>query len=72
MKIVVDSSVERQLGELNSGDVFRFENEDDYYLFLTVQNDEYLIFNLCTNLFAPEYDGCLRVILFPNAVVQIQ
>ena len=72
MKIVVDSSVERQLGELNSGDVFRFENEDDYYLFLTIQNDEYLIFNLCTNLFATEYEGCLRVILFPNAVVQIQ
>lgn len=72
MKIVGDSSLKKQLGELNSGDVFRFENEDDYYLFLTVQNDEYLIFNLCTNLFAPEYDGCLRVILFPNAVVQIQ
>ena len=66
------SSPEKQLRELNSGDVFRFENEDDYYLFLTIQNDEYLIFNLCTNLFAPEYDGCLRVILFPNAVVQIQ
>ena len=66
------SSLEKQLGELNSGDVFRFEGEDDYYLFLTIQNDEYLIFNLCTNLFATEYDGCLRVILFPNAVVQIQ
>ena len=66
------SSLEKQLRELNSGEVFRFECEDDYYLFLTIQNDEYLIFNLCTNLFAPEYDGCLRVILFPNAVVQVQ
>ena len=72
MKIVVDSSLEKQLGELNSGDVFRFEEKDDYYLFLTTRNGEYLIFNLCINLFASEYDGCLRVILFPNTVVQIQ
>jgi hypothetical protein len=72
MRVVVNSNTEKHLGDLASGDIFRYEEKDDYYLFLTTRNGEYLLFNLCTNLFAPEYDGCMRVISFPNAVIQIR
>lgn len=75
MQIVVNSNIEKHLGDLASGDIFRFEEKDDYYLFLATRNDEYQryeIFNLCTNVLSLEDDGCMRVMSFPNAVIQIQ
>jgi hypothetical protein len=75
MRVVVNSNTEKHLGDLASGDIFRFEEKDDYYLFLATRNDEYRhyeIFNLCTNVLSLEDDGCMRVISFPNAVIQIR